>query len=57
MAGDPKLLIAFSHELERCAGNGLHLLDREGLLSIYRALDAIKRELDEELARRNDELN
>ncbi len=57
MTGDPKLLIAFSQELERCAGNGLHLLDREGLLSIYRALDAIKRELDKELASRNDELN
>ncbi len=57
MAGDPRLLIAFSQELERCGANGLHLLDRESLLSIYRALLAVKLEVEKELALRSDELN
>jgi hypothetical protein len=55
MAGDPRLLIAFSKALQQCAGNGLHLLDRDGLLAIHRALMTVKDEIERELAQRPDD--
>jgi hypothetical protein len=55
MAGDPRLLIAFSRALAECADNGFHLLDRDGLLAVHRALMAIKGEIEQMLEQQRDE--
>jgi hypothetical protein len=49
MAGDPRRLIAFCQAVEEAAGNGFHLLDKEALLAIHRALMVVKREIENAL--------